>query len=91
MYNKILNEWIRIIKKKIKYRSAYRGTKEMDLLLSSFVADIINILSTSELKKLNDFLNCNDEDINNYYINKIPIKLFDNKKILDLFINHKIK
>jgi antitoxin CptB len=79
------------LKKKIKYRSAYRGTKEMDLLLSSFVADIINILSTSELKKLNDFLNCNDEDINNYYINKIPIKLFDNKKILDLFINHKIK
>ena len=63
----------------------------MDLLLSSFVANIINILSTSELKKLDDFLNCNDEDINNYYINKIPIKLFDNKKILDLFINHKIK
>tara|TARA_B110000208_G_C11423798_1_gene304427 strand:+ start:232 stop:489 length:258 start_codon:yes stop_codon:yes gene_type:complete len=79
------------LKKKIKYRSAYRGTKEMDLLLSSFVANIINILSTSELKKLDDFLNCNDEDINNYYINKIPIKLFDNKKILDLFINHKIK
>ena len=80
-----------VLKKKIKYRSAYRGTKEMDLLLSSFVANIINILSTSELKKLDDFLNCNDEDINNYYINKIPIKLFDNKKILDLFINHKIK
>jgi len=79
------------LKKKIKYRSAYRGTKEMDLLLSSFVANIINILSTSELKKLDDFLNCNDEDINNYYINKTPIKLFDNKKILDLFISHKIK
>ena len=63
----------------------------MDLLLSSFVANIINTLSTNELKKLDDFLNCNDEDINNYYINKIPIKLFDNKKILDLFINHKIK
>ena len=85
-----MNE-LELLKNKIKYRSMYRGTKEMDLLLSSFVADIINILSTSELKKLNDFLNCNDEDINNYYINKIPIKLFDNKKILDLFINHKIK
>jgi antitoxin CptB len=79
------------LKKKIKYRSAYRGTKEMDLLLSSFVANIINTLSTNELKKLDDFLNCNDEDINNYYINKTPIKLFDNKKILDLFISHKIK
>ena len=79
------------LKKKIKYRSAYRGTKEMDLLLNSFVLQVINTLSHEELRKLDDFLNCNDEDINNYYINKIPIKLFDNKKILDLFINHKIK
>ena len=79
------------LKKKIKYRSAYRGTKEMDLLLTTFVLNIIDTLSYEELKKLDVFLNCNDEDINNYYINKIPIKLFDNKKILDLFINHKIK
>ena len=79
------------LKKKIKYRSSYRGTKEMDLLLNSFVLQVINTLSHEELRKLDDFLNCNDEDINNYYINKIPIKLFDNKKILDLFINHKIK
>ena len=78
------------LKKKIKYRSAYRGTKEMDLLLSSFVANIINILSTSELKKLDDFLNCEDEDIINFYLNKIPIAAFDNKKILDLFIDYKI-
>jgi len=85
-----MNE-LETLKKKIKYRSAYRGTKEMDLLLTSFVSNIVNILSFEELKKLDDFLNCNDEDINNYYINKIPIKLFDNKKILDLFINHKIK
>ena len=79
------------LKKKIKYRSAYRGTKEMDLLLSSFVANIINILSTSELKKLDDFMNCSDENISNFYLNKSPIPNFDNKKILDLFKLHKIK
>ena len=79
------------LKKKIKYRSAYRGTKEMDLLLSSFVANIINILSTSELKKLDDFLNCNDDDISNFYLNNIPIQNYNDKKILDLFIGHKIK
>jgi len=79
------------LKKKIKYRSAYRGTKEMDLLLSTFVANIIDILSHEELKKLDVFLNCNDEDISNYYLNNIPIKTFNDKKILDLFISHKIK
>jgi antitoxin CptB len=79
------------LKKKIKYRSAYRGTKEMDLLLTTFIVNIIDILSHEELKKLDVFLNCNDEDISNYYLNNIPIKTFNDKKILDLFISHKIK
>jgi antitoxin CptB len=79
------------LKKKIKYRSAYRGTKEMDLLLTSFASSVVDILSFSELKKLDIFLNCNDEDISNFYINKIPISTFDDVKILNLFIKHKIK
>ena len=79
------------LKKKIKYRSAYRGTKEMDLLLTTFIVNIVDILSHEELKKLDVFLNCNDEDISNYYLNNIPIKNFNDKKILDLFISHKIK
>jgi len=85
-----MNE-LETLKKKIKYRSAYRGTKEMDLLLTSFVSNIVNILSFEELKKLDDFLNCNDEDIGNFYLNKIPIKNYDDKRILDLLISHKIK
>ena len=79
------------LKKKIKYRSSYRGTKEMDLLLNSFVLQVINTLSHEELRKLDDFLNCNDEDIGNFYLNKIPIKNYDDKRILDLLISHKIK
>ena len=79
------------LKKKVKYRSSYRGTKEMDLLLTSFVSSIINSLSIDELKKLDIFLNCNDEDISNFYLNKIPIINFDDSKILGLFTDHKIK
>jgi len=85
-----MNE-LELLKKKIIYRSSYRGTKEMDLLLSSFVSNIINTLSFEELKKLDIFLNCSDEDISNFYLNKIPITSFNDKKILDLFINGKIK
>ena len=85
-----MNE-LELLKKKIKYRSAYRGTKEMDLLLTSFVSSIINVLSHDDLKKLDIFLNCNDEDISNFYLNKIPIITFDDTKILDLFSRHKIK
>ena len=78
------------LKKKIKYRSSYRGTKEMDLLLSSFIKKYIDTLSHDELKNLNDFLNCSDEDIGNYYSKKVTIPNFDNKKILAMFIDHKI-
>ena len=85
-----MNE-LELLKKKVKYRSAYRGTKEMDLLLRSFVFSVINTLSYDELKNLDNFLSCSDEDISNFYLNKIPIITFEDQKILNLFTNHKIK
>ena len=78
------------LKNKIKYRSSYRGTKEMDLLLGSFTSKYVEIFSFDELESLNNFIECNDEDISNFYLNKTPIKSFNDKKILDLFIEHKI-
>jgi len=84
-----MNE-LELLKNKIKYRSSYRGTKEMDLLLSSFVSKYINTLSHVELIKVDDLMNCSDEDISNFYLNKIEIVSFNDKKILDLFIKYKI-
>jgi len=85
-----MNE-LELLKNRIKYRSSYRGTKEMDLLLGSFVSKIIDTLSVLELKKLDDFINCSDEDISNLYSNKNSVTSFDDKKILNLFRTHKIK
>jgi antitoxin CptB len=81
---------LEILKNKIKYRASYRGTKEMDILLTSFINSIMNDLEYSELLNLDNFLNCNDEDIYNFYLNKIPIASFKDKRILDLFQNFKI-
>ena len=49
------------LKNKIIYRASYRGTKEMDILMLSFVRNIINSLSIEELEALNDFVNLDDE------------------------------
>jgi antitoxin CptB len=68
----------------------YRGTKEMDILLSSFVVSVINSFSILELQDLEVFLNCEDEDIYSFYKSNKNIKSFNNKKILELFKNHKI-
>ena len=84
-----MNE-LELLKNKIKYRASYRGTKEMDILLTSFVNSIINNLEHLELLKLDEFLNLNDEEIYNYYLNGRSISLFNDQKILNLFKNFKI-
>ena len=49
------------IKNKIIYRSSYRGTKEMDILMISFVKSIINELDYNQLIQLDKFINLDDE------------------------------
>ena len=49
------------IKNKIIYRSSYRGTKEMDILMTSFVKSIINELDYNQLTQLDKFINLDDE------------------------------
>ena len=55
------------IKKKIIYRSNYRGTKEMDKLLGSFTKKYIEILSLNDLKDLEKLLDIDDTNLYNYY------------------------
>ena len=74
---------------KIKYRSHYRGTKEMDIFLSTFVDEIINDLNLNELEQLNNLVNLNDEEI--ISISKGSLKIDIDEKILNLLVNFKNK
>ena len=51
------------LKKKIIYRATYRGTKEMDALISSFTKKIINDLDVDELISLSNLLDIDDENL----------------------------
>jgi antitoxin CptB len=75
------------LKKKIVYRSTYRGTKEMDTLLGSFTKKYINILNSKELTDLLNLLNLDDESLYKF-INgqKTSVKISSNK-ISKLFKN----
>ena len=61
---------IDLLKKKILYRSEYRGIKEMELLLNSFLKKYINDFSIVELKQLEDLLNFDDDNLFKWYLNK---------------------
>tara|TARA_Y100000590_G_scaffold418157_1_gene518576 strand:+ start:30 stop:293 length:264 start_codon:yes stop_codon:yes gene_type:complete len=68
------------LKKKIIYRSNYRGTKEMDVLLSSFVSNVIEKLNDNELSELYNFLNIDDENLYKFKQGlSTEIKIEDNK------------
>ena len=51
------------LKNKIIYRASYRGTKEMDILMTAFVKSLINDLDENLLKSLDSFVNMDDETL----------------------------
>ena len=81
---------LEIFRKKLLYRSNYRGTKEMDILLSSFVNKYINKFDEKKLLELENFLNFEDEKILNFYNYNIVEDNIDNNKISKFFRSHKI-
>ena len=53
------------LKNKIIYRASYRGSKEMDILMTKFVKSVINNLNLVELNELDHLVNLDDESLIN--------------------------
>ena len=85
-----MDKELEIFKKKLIYRAGYRGTKEMDILLSTFVNKNINTFDIDLLKELEKFLSFEDEIILNFYHYNIIEKEIDKNKISKLFKNFKV-
>ena len=71
------------IKNKIIYRASYRGTKEMDILMTGFVRSIINNLDENYLETLNDFVNMDDETLKSFKKKESLINV-DNSIMLEI-------
>tara|TARA_B100001248_G_scaffold102511_1_gene76284 strand:+ start:583 stop:840 length:258 start_codon:yes stop_codon:yes gene_type:complete len=85
-----MNNKLEIFKKKLLYRAGYRGTKEMDILLSSFVNKYIDTFDENLLIELEKFLNYEDEVIINFYQKNIIQKKIDKNKVSEIFKNYKL-
>jgi len=77
------------LKKKIIYRSNYRGTKEMDKLLGAFTKKYINKLSNQDLLDLEKLLNIDDDNLYNFYKKLKTDFVFEENNINYLFKNFK--
>ena len=76
------------LKKKIIYRSKYRGTKEMDKLLGTFTEKHINTIKKDELQYLCDLLDCDDENLYKYNRGQDTTIKIDSNSVTKLFKNY---
>ena len=81
---------LEILKKKLLYRASYRGTKEMDILLTTFVKKHIDSFDESYLKELEKFLEFEDEVILNFYNYDILMQGIEKNPISKIFKQFKI-
>jgi antitoxin CptB len=66
-----MNNDIENLKKRLIYRSQYRGTKEMDKLVGSFVNTYINNFDYEKLNELEKFLTIDDDNLYKFYNNQL--------------------
>jgi len=90
MYNILMSKKLEIFKKKLIYRASYRGTKEMDILLTNFVKKFIDKFNEKELYSLEKFLEFDDEIISNFYNYNIVSNNIDKNLVSKTFKNFKI-
>jgi len=89
-YILLMNINIEDLKKKIIYRSNYRGTKEMDKLLGAFSKKYIDELNYNDLLDLEKLLDIDDNNLYNFYNGLITNVKFEENNINFLFKNFKL-
>jgi antitoxin CptB len=75
------------LKKKIIYRSNYRGTKEMDKLLGAFTKKHIDELNIDDLNDLEKLLDVDDSNLYNFFNGLVTDFEFKENKINLMFKN----
>ena len=86
-----MNINIEELKKKIIYRAQYRGTKEMDKLMSSFVKVHIDKFDIKNLKDLEKLLEIDDNNLYSFYNGTNTRYIFEDNNVNRLFKNFTLK
>ena len=73
------------LKKKIIYRSNYRGTKEMDKILGAFTKTYIDEFSEKDLLNLEKLLEVDDTNLYNFLNGIKTDVIIEKNRVSDLF------
>ena len=86
-----MNNDIENLKKRLIYRSQYRGNKEMDKLIGSFVKSNINNFDLNQLQELEKFLSIDDDTLYKFYNNQIDNLKDISQEFIRLYKSHTYK
>ena len=79
------------LKKRLIYRSQYRGTKEMDKLIGGFVKNNIDKLNLEQLLDLEKFLSIDDDSLYRFYNNQIDTLNDVSEELIKLYKMYEYK
>lgn len=76
-------------RKRLKFRSWHRGTREMDLLLGSFADRHLETFSVEELDQFERILENNDPDLYNWVSGKEVAPKEEESPVMSLLLQHR--
>jgi len=74
-------------RKRLRYRSARRGTRELDLFLGSFAERHLDALSPAELDRYEAILEANENEIYDWLAGRRPVPQEHDNDVMALLLN----
>jgi antitoxin CptB len=75
-----------IQRRRLRFRSAHRGNKELDLILERFAACHLNNLTPAQLDRYEQILEISDPDLYNWLAGLAPVPADRRSDVLDLLL-----
>ncbi len=73
-------------RRRLRFRSWHRGTKELDLLLGPFADRALDAMDAAELDQYEAILHVPDPDIYNWIVQRAPVPAEEQSAVLDRII-----
>ena len=80
------SETLEVRRRRLRFRSWHRGTKELDLLLGPFADRALDAMDAAELDQYEAVLQVPDPDIYNWIVQREPVPASDRSPVLSRII-----
>ena len=79
-----------LARKRLLYRSRYRGTREMDFLLGGFAERYLDRFDDGQLTRFGTLLELADSDLYNWIAGREPVPAEYDSDVMKLLVNFEI-